>query len=70
MQGEARRIIYNALEGTLILQGSATLSQPRQNLVSDQITFNVRTQKVSAQGGGDTGRVSIQIQPPKPSNTK
>jgi len=67
MQGEARRIIYDAIDGTLILQGSATLTQPRQNLVSDKITFNARTQKVSAEGGGDSGRVSIQIQPPTPS---
>lgn len=70
MQGEAKRIIYDAVEGTLILQGSATLTQPRQNLVSEQITFNSRTQKVSAEGGGDSGRVTIQIQPPTPSNTK
>lgn len=70
MRGEAKRIIYNALDGTLILQGSATLSQPRQNLVSEKITFNARTQKVSAEGGGDSGRVSIQIQPPTSSDTK
>lgn len=70
MQGEAERIIYNAISGTLVLQGSATLTQPRQNLVSEQITFDARTQKVSAEGGGDSGRVTIQIQPPTPSNSK
>ena len=70
MQGEAKRIIYNAIEGTLILQGSATLKQPRQNLVSELITFNSRTQKVSAEGGGDSGRVTLQIQPPTLSNNK
>ena len=70
MQGEAQKIIYNALEGTLILQGSATLTQPRQNLVSEQIVFNARTQKVSAEGGGDSGRVSIQIQPPTSSENQ
>lgn len=70
MQGEAKRIIYNAISGTLVLQGSATLTQPRQNLVSEQITFDARTQKVSAEGGGDSGRVTIQIQPPTPSNSK
>lgn len=64
MQGEAREIIYNALDGTLVLKGAARLSQPRQNLTSDKITFNAQTQKVSADGGGDNGRVSIQIQPP------
>ena len=64
MRGEAREIIYNALTGTLTLKGSASLSQPRQNLTSEQITFNAQTQKVTAEGGGDTGRVSIQIQPP------
>lgn len=64
MQGEARSIVYDAANGTLILKGSATLKQPRQNLVSEQITFDTRTQKVSAEGGGDSGRVSIQIQPP------
>lgn len=70
MRGEARRIIYNAVSGTLILEGAATLRQPRQNLVSERITFDARTQKVSAEGGGETGRVSIQIQPPKPADTQ
>lgn len=64
MQGEARQITYDAINGTLVLQGSATLKQPRQNLVSEKITFDSRTQKVSAQGGGESGRVNIQIQPP------
>lgn len=64
MQGEAQRIIYDAINRTLVLKGAATLKQPRQNLVSEQITFDSRTQKVSAEGGGETGRVNIQIQPP------
>ena len=68
MEGEARQIIYNAADGTLVLIGSASLSQPRQNLSSERITFNTQTQKVSADGGGDgngsKGRVSLQIQPP------
>lgn len=65
MRGEAETIIYDARSGTLTLKGAAKLSQPRQNLTSEQITFNAETQKVSAQGGGTSGRVSIQIQPPK-----
>ena len=64
MRGEAQRISYDALAGTLILEGKATLSQPKQELVSERITFNARTQKVSAEGGPTAGRVSIQIQPP------
>lgn len=64
MEGEAQEIIYNATNGTLILAGSASLSQPTQQLTSERITFNAQTQKVSAEGGGNTGRVSIQIQPP------
>lgn len=68
MQGQAREIIYNAVDGTLILVGDASLSQPRQSLTSERITFNGQTQKVSADGGerssGGGGRVSIQIQPP------
>ncbi|MFK7893713.1 MAG: lipopolysaccharide transport periplasmic protein LptA [Granulosicoccus sp.] len=64
MQGEAASIIYDARSGTLVLEGKATLTQPRQNLVSDKITFNARTQKVSAEGGGETGRINLQIQPP------
>ena len=64
MTGEAQRISYDALAGTLILEGKATLSQPKQELVSERITFNARTQKVSAEGGPQAGRVSIQIQPP------
>lgn len=64
MQGEAQEIIYDALNGTLTLKGNASLSQPRQSLTSEQITFDARTQKVSAEGGSQDGRVNIQIQPP------
>ena len=68
MQGEAQEITYDAKSGTLILKGQASLTQPNQSLTSELITFNGQTQKVSADGGNDTGngrgRVSIQIQPP------
>lgn len=64
MQGQAQRIIYDALNGTLTLLGAATLSQPRQELVSEKIIFDSRSQKVLAQGGEGGGRVSIQIKPP------
>lgn len=70
MKGEAESIIYDALAGTLTLKGAATLSQPRQNLVSDLIVFDARTQKVNAEGGGKTGRVSIQILPPTTATSK
>lgn len=70
MKGEAESIIYDALAGTLTLKGAATLSQPRQNLVSDLIVFDARTQKVNAEGGGKTGRVSIQILPPTAATSK
>lgn len=65
MKGEAGEINYNAVEGTLVLSGEATLSQPKRNLKSERIEFNVRTQKVSAEGSKDTGRVTIRIEAPK-----
>lgn len=65
MKGEAEEINYNAVEGTLVLSGEATLSQPKRNLKSERIEFNVRTQKVSAEGSKDTGRVTIRIEAPK-----
>ena len=65
MRGEAQEVIYDARNGTLTLKGAAKLSQPQQDLSSEKITFNAETQKVSAEGGGSSGRVSIQIQPPK-----
>ena len=61
--GEANNINYNAQNGSLVLSGSATLTQPRQRLQSERIEFNSSQQKVSADGG-DKGRVSIRIQPP------
>jgi len=70
MKGAAEKIIYDAIAGTLTLRGAATLSQPRQNLVSDLIIFDARSQKVNAEGGGDTGRVSIQLLPPTNTDTK
>jgi lipopolysaccharide export system protein LptA len=63
--GIAEKISYDAISGTLILAGGATLTQPRQQLTSERIVFDSRSQKVSADGGGsDSGRVSIRIQPP------
>ena len=70
MNGKADSIIYDALAGTLTLKGAATLTQPRQNLVSNIIVFDARTQKVKAEGGGKTGRVSIQILPPTAAGSK
>ena len=68
MRGEARTIRYDAVAGNLVLEGGATLSRPRQSLASERITFDARTQKVSAEGGaaagGGGGRVTIRIQPP------
>lgn len=62
--GEATTIDYNAIDGTLILTGSARLKQPRQELNSNRIVFNSRAQTVQADGG-DKGRVTLRIQPPQ-----
>ena len=68
MRGEARRIRYDAVAGNLVLEGGATLSRPQQSLASERITFDARTQRVSAEGGdgegGGDGRVTIRIEPP------
>jgi len=76
MQGAAARIAYDAIEGRLVLEGGATLEQPRQALQSERIVFDARTQTVSAEGGpggrdgqaasGDRapGRVTIRLEPP------
>ncbi len=61
--GQANAIDYNAISGSLVLTGSATLTQPRQRLQSERIVFDSTEQKVSAEGGNN-GRVSIRIQPP------
>ena len=66
MVGEARAIDYDANGGTLVLSGAATLRRPGQRLTSERIVFDVRSQKVSAEGGTAErgGRVSIRIEPP------
>ncbi|MBX2825351.1 MAG: lipopolysaccharide transport periplasmic protein LptA [Gammaproteobacteria bacterium] len=61
--GECQTILYEAENGRLTLKGSATLSEPKQNLRSDRIVFDSISQTVIAEGG-KTGRVSITIQPP------
>lgn len=63
IQGECREILYEAALSRLTLTGNATLKEPRQQLSSDRIVFNARTQTVIAERG-ETGRVSITIQPP------
>jgi len=62
--GEATAIDYNAISGTLVLSGKARLTQPRQELKSSRIVFDLNAQSVKADGG-NSGRVSISIQPPK-----
>lgn len=67
MRGAARRIIYDAVGGSLVLEGEATLEQPRQRLVSERIVFNTEDQTVRAEGdnsGAESGRVRIRIEPP------
>ena len=69
MRGEARSIRYDAVAGNLVLEGGATLSRPKQRLASERITFDARTQRVTAEGGpgaagGEPGRVTIRIEPP------
>ena len=61
--GQANSIEYDAKNGSLVLTGNATLTQPRQRLQSERIVFDSTEQKVSAEGG-EKGRVSIRIQPP------
>jgi len=61
--GECQHILYDAKNGRLILSGSATLSEPKQNLRSDRIVFDSISQTVIAEGG-KSGRVNITIQPP------
>ncbi len=62
--GECSRITYDAANGRLTLEGDATLSEPKQNLRSEKIIFDSITQTVVAEGG-DSGQVSITIQPPE-----
>jgi len=62
--GEASTIDYDATDGTLVLAGGATLSQPGQSLSSERIAFDARSQKVRAEGGGNEGRVTIRLDAP------
>jgi len=68
VSGEAGAIDYDATDGTLVLSGGATFSQPGQSLSSERIAVDARTQKVSAEGGeagdGTRGRVSIRLEAP------
>jgi len=68
IRGEARRISYDATNGTLVLSGEATLVRPGQRMSSERIAFDSRTQTVSAEGAegedGKRGRVNIRIEPP------
>ncbi len=61
--GSCQNIIYDATKGVLTLLGNANLSQPKQQLRSEKIVFNSINQTVIAEGG-QSGQVSIQIQPP------
>jgi lipopolysaccharide export system protein LptA len=67
MRGAANRISYDAVNGSLVLEGKATLTQPGQSLASERIVFNGTTQTVRAEGdasGTASGRVQIRIEPP------
>lgn len=61
--GSCDAISYDAVNGILTMTGNAELKQPKQQLKSDTIVFNSINQSIVAQGG-ESGRVSITIQPP------
>ena len=73
MRGSADSLAYDAISGSLILEGNATLEQPRQRLVSDRIVFDTISQTVRAEGNqsdSDSNRVRIRIEPPERPNDK
>lgn len=67
--GRCQEIEYDAVKASLVLIGNASLKQPNQELTGQRIEFDSKNQKVRADGG-NKGRVSITIQPPKPEKTQ
>ena len=61
VKGKSNKVDYSAISGELILIGEATLTNPKQSLSGERITYNVTTQAAAASGGDKP--VNIIIQP-------
>lgn len=62
--GEANRMIYQTTTGILELHTNARFVDGKNEISGDQITYNVLQRNLSA-GSGDSGPVTILIEPPQ-----
>lgn len=61
IDASANRIVYSPSEEIMLLSGNAVVAQPRGNLRSETIRYNMTTGNVDS--GGDGNRVQMTIQP-------
>lgn len=62
--GEANRMIYQTAAGILELHTNARFADGKNEISGDQITYDVIQRNLSA-GSGDSGPVTILIEPPQ-----
>jgi len=67
--GEANRMIYQTATGILELHTNARFIDGKNEISGDQITYDVLRQNLSA-GSGDSGPVTILIEPPQHSTSQ
>ncbi len=68
-EGEAERMLYTLDNGMLELTRNARFSDGANEIKGDKITYDVVGRNLSA-GSGDSGPVTIVIEPPAPSETE
>ena len=63
IQGQGKQVVFNATDNTVIVSGDAKFTQGQDVFRGEKITYDLARDIVNAQGGGDSGRVIITLQP-------
>lgn len=69
LKASANRVDYDVTAETIVLTGSANVSQPRGDLSGDTIVYNTATGKLNATSVAG-GRVHLKVQPKTTAATK
>jgi lipopolysaccharide export system protein LptA len=60
---EARRVEYEVATGIVTLTGSADVDHPQYQITGEVLRYDMNVQHFQGSGGGDDGRIRIQLEP-------
>ncbi len=62
---EAANLRYDLVAGTIEFSGNAKITEGGNQIASDLLVYNIKEQRIQAQGSDDAGRVRITYTPPE-----